>query len=70
MNAAMPGPVPAWVLVGSAGLWAADCLTAGCGWTATTPTSDTAATAATRHTNQHHHSAPHRAVPVLTGASA
>lgn len=42
-------PAPSWVLVGSAGLWGAECLTPGCLWTATTPTPETADRAATRH---------------------
>ncbi|MFI7585920.1 hypothetical protein ACIB24_02455 [Spongisporangium articulatum] len=40
---------PGWVLVGSTGLWAADCLRPGCLWTVTTSTPEAADTAAQRH---------------------
>lgn len=42
-----------WVLVGSAGLWCADCLVPGCGWTTTTATSEAATTAAAVHALGH-----------------
>jgi hypothetical protein len=45
-----------WVLLGSAGLWCADCLVPGCGWTTTTARSDTATTAAVLHDLTHPHS--------------
>ncbi len=42
-----------WLLVGSEGLWCADCLIPGCGWTTTTTSSDTATTAAVLHDLTH-----------------
>jgi hypothetical protein len=42
-------PLPSWVLVGSEGLWGAECLTPGCLWVATRPTPETADTAALEH---------------------
>jgi hypothetical protein len=42
-----------WLLVGSAGLWCADCLVPGCGWTTTTASSETATTAAVLHDLTH-----------------
>ena len=44
---------PGWVLVGSAGLWAADCLSTGCLWTITTSTPEAADAAAETHTAGH-----------------
>jgi hypothetical protein len=40
---------PSFVLVGSKGLWAADCLVPGCLWSTTAPTPETADRSATRH---------------------
>lgn len=40
---------PAWVLVGSEGLWGAECLTPGCLWVITRPTPETADAAAREH---------------------
>jgi hypothetical protein len=40
---------PAWVLVGSEGLWGAECLTPGCLWVTTRPTPETADAAALAH---------------------
>jgi predicted small metal-binding protein len=44
----------AWLLVGSEGLWAVDCLVPGCGWTATTGAIEAATAAAIAHANDHH----------------
>jgi hypothetical protein len=41
--------VPAWVLVGSKGLWAADCLVPGCLWTTTAPSPEAADSTAGQH---------------------
>ncbi len=46
---------PGWVLVGSAGLWAADCLSPGCLWSITTSTPEAADHAAETHTAIHVH---------------
>ena len=43
----------AWLLVGSEGLWAADCLMAGCGWTVTTGGCDAALAACATHAGTH-----------------
>jgi hypothetical protein len=43
----------AWLLVGSEGLWAADCLVPGCGWTVTTGACDAALTAGLSHADSH-----------------
>jgi hypothetical protein len=45
---------PTWVLVGSEGLWGAECLTPGCLWAATRPTAETADAAALEHTHTCH----------------
>jgi hypothetical protein len=41
--------LPSWVLVGSEGLWGAECLTPGCLWVVTRPTAETADCAALEH---------------------
>ena len=46
---------PGWVLVGSAGMWAADCLSPGCLWSITTSTAEAADTAAETHIDKHVH---------------
>jgi hypothetical protein len=48
------GEVPSFVLVGSAGLWAADCLVPGCLWTTTGPTPETTDSAALCHAQEVH----------------
>ena len=53
LGAVLAAPAAMWVLVGSAGLWCADCLLPGCGWTTTTGTNDAASTAATLHVLNH-----------------
>ena len=45
---------PTWVLVGSHGLWAADCLVPGCLWTTTGPTAEATDTTAGRHALEVH----------------
>jgi hypothetical protein len=58
-----PSQVPDWppfVLVGSQGLWAADCLVPGCLWTCTTSTAEAADRQAIDHATWDH---------VLEGAS-
>jgi len=48
------GLAPTWLLVGSHGLWAADCIVPGCLWTATTSTPDAADAAALDHAQEVH----------------
>ena len=45
---------PGWVLVGSAGLWAADCLRPGCLWTTCASTPEAADIAAQLHDHVQH----------------
>jgi hypothetical protein len=45
---------PTWVLVGSTGLWAADCLVPGCLWTTTGPTPESTDGTAQRHALEEH----------------
>lgn len=50
MNQTIPADLaPSWVLVGSEGLWGAECLTPGCLWVTTRPTPETADAAALEH---------------------
>lgn len=48
------GFFPTWLLVGAAGLWAADCLVPGCLWSMTTPTPESADAAAICHAETEH----------------
>ena len=43
-----------WLLVGSAGLWAADCIVPGCLWTHQAGTPEAADTVAVRHAETDH----------------
>ena len=45
---------PTWLLIGSRGLWAADCLVPGCLWTVTASTPEAADDAATTHAETEH----------------
>jgi hypothetical protein len=52
--------LPVWVLTGSQGMWAADCLVSGCLWTTTASGSEAADAAALTHTATQH---PEHLVP-------
>jgi hypothetical protein len=46
--------IPGWVLLGSEGLWAADCLSRGCHWSTTSSSPEAADTAALEHVDTWH----------------
>ena len=50
----MHRPAQPWLLVGSPGLYAADCLVPGCLWTTTTSDPEAADRAALNHTTRDH----------------
>jgi hypothetical protein len=45
---------PTWLLTGSEGMWAADCIVSGCLWTITTSDAETADAAAITHALTEH----------------